>query len=134
MKKLITIILAFSTISAGWLSDVENPNGKPGLLTVSFDKPNYKVMDVIYDDNIDFLGIDESESKNVTGSFASAGFTLPISKILTLSYIKYNNTAPNGRIGDWSGRNSHSGQNLGLYQPTDRWKLDIHLPLYKLWD
>ena len=74
MKKLLFTIFVCSTLSAGMFDNVINPNGKPGLLTVSLSAAPKPLTNF---------------SNNQSSWNINPGATLPVNNWMTVKYKRY---------------------------------------------
>jgi hypothetical protein len=107
-------------------NSAKNPNGRPGTLTCKFD-----MIKFYYDDIENFSHTEQGDSNTEEDTMLT--FILPVADFLTLSTRFNLNTMPGFRSAVFY-KNSYPEYDMFLTNDIYHFSLEIHLPIYGLWE
>ena len=107
MKKILLLLLT-SSLFSGVFDGLENPNGKPFTLNLS-------------------------AQMDMSWGYGNVSFNLPINSWITIKGIYFKDYYETTRVFQLSNGNVYGTDYRGEYDVYDL-GLEVHLPLYKLWE
>ena len=145
MKKITTIlmVLIISNVYAGFFEGVQNPHGRPGVLSIKYSDLSLKTSH----------GHSAIKFKSFDEEYADEPFnlevTLPVTNFLTFSWgispitssfpkyesyrIDYEHTGPEGDAYNAFHNFSPDGNEI-VFVNLKKINLELHIPLFKIWE